>query len=297
MKFAELEKFLLNLRAERNFSPCTIRAYRSDLRFFYEFLEKQYSGYSISGVNRLVLRGYLARCSEFKRATFIRRLACMKTFFRYLLREGIVKSDPTRSITFPKKERRIPTVLSESEIEKLFSIDFDLKNSSKLRDFAMLEVLYSAGLRIEELVQLNTGDVDFLGGVIRVFGKGSRERVVPVGDRALNRLKDYLTVQGKWGKMYEDFGKPLFMNRSGKRISQRGARKRLKAVFSLLTREKKITPHTLRHTFATHLLNRGCDLKSVQEMLGHRSVSTTQGYTQVSRKFLKKSYERFHPRA
>ncbi|MFH1282760.1 MAG: site-specific tyrosine recombinase/integron integrase [bacterium] len=297
MSIPELDQFLLNLRVERNFSPHTIRAYRSDLNSFSQFLNKNYPDSTLKSVNRLVVRDFLTKLSSLRRSTYMRYLASLKAFFNYLLHEEIITVNPTLAISFPRKERRIPTVLSEDEMKRLFLVNLSAEDTSKLRDLAIIEVLYSTGIRIEELVQLNIGDVDFFGGMLRVFGKGSRERVVPIGAGALKRLKDYLVSNGNWSQSQKSNSEPVFLNHHKKRISQRGVRKRLSIMFKNLTKDKKITPHTMRHTFATHLLDRGCDLRSVQEMLGHRSVSTTQGYTHVSKKLLKSSYERFHPRA
>lgn len=293
--------FIQYLRAERNFSPHTIKAYRIDLIEFYEFLKENYPKIKIESCERLVLRDYYAHLqkSALKRSSVIRKIGALRSFYKYLAREEVIKKNPFLYLSTPKKEQRIPVFLSEMEIRELFSIP-----GINLRDKAMLEVLYSGGLRIDELISLNAGDIDFIGEMVRVWGKGNTERLVPIGEKALASVHDYLRERNEILKDSPDMKKndsgnsaALFLNVKGKRISTRGARKALHKWFITANAVKKISPHTLRHSFATHMLDHGCDLRSVQEMLGHKSLATTQIYTHVTAESLKKVYEKAHPRA
>lgn len=285
--------FLHYLRAERNYSEHTLTAYRTDLLAFMAFMKKRYTATKPEQASRLMLRDYFAHLQQqnYKRSSAIRKIAVLRSFFRYLAREEVVDKNPFLYLATPKREKRIPVFLSEEEVRGLFALP-----DVSLRDRGMLELLYSCGLRIEELVGMNAGDVDFFGGMARVWGKGSKERLVPVGDTALAVLKDYLRERGvAIGR--SGAPSPLFINYKGGRITGRGARKVLHNWFVSAGLRKKVSPHTLRHTFATHLLDRGCDLRSVQEMLGHKSLATTQIYTHVTAESLKRVYDKAHPRA
>src|SRR3989339_157851 len=287
--------FLQHLRAERGFSQHTWKAYKTDLAEFYEFLRKHYPEKKPEKCDRLIFRDYFSFLSKrgLSRASVIRKVAALRSFFKFLSREGLVEKNPFLYIATPKREKRIPVFLSEQEVRELFEV-----KGLSVRDRAMLEMLYSAGIRIEELVNLNSSDIDILGGMIRVFGKGSKERIVPVGDKSLKALHDYMAERGEILKNKPSaLSGALFLNRDGARISVRGARKTLHKWFLMAGINKKVSPHTLRHSFATHLLDRGCDLRSVQEMLGHKSLSTTQVYTHVTPESLKRVYEKAHPRA
>ncbi|MBN1824578.1 MAG: tyrosine recombinase XerC [Endomicrobiales bacterium] len=288
--------FLHYLRAERNYSANTIKAYEIDLTEFDDFLKKEYPGTGAADCEKFVIRDYFAKLQSrgIKRSSVIRKIAAMRSFYKFLERERKVNVNPMVHLSSPKKEKRIPVFLSEEEITRLFAIP-----NVRLRDRAMLELLYSGGLRIDELISLNDCDVDFLGSVVRVWGKGSKERIIPVGDQSLSVLREYMKKRKGRGRSERRTGgsEPLFLNKQGVRISSRGARKTLNQWFLLAGFKKKVSPHTLRHSFATHLLDRGCDLRSVQEMLGHKSLSTTQVYTHVTTESLKKVYEKAHPRA
>jgi integrase/recombinase XerC len=295
-KFAALEDphaagFLLYLRAERNYSPHTLKSYKADLREFYAFLKKNYPKARVHNCGRLVFRDYFSYLSarNLKRSSVIRKIAALRSFYKYLSREGLVDKNPFLYLSTPKKEKRIPVFLTEDEIRQLFSLP-----QIKPRDRAMLEVLYSGGLRIEELVSLNTGDIDFIQGLVRVWGKGSKERLVPIGDISMSVLNSYIKAKHEKATKPDS---PLFLNRFSKRLTSRGARKTLHQWFISAGFKKKVSPHTLRHSFATHLLDRGCDLRSVQEMLGHTSLATTQIYTHVTAESLKRVYDKAHPKA
>ena len=289
--------YLQYLRAERNYSPNTIKAYKTDILEFYEFLKNNYPKLGPEKCTKHVIRDYFSflQNSKLRRSSVIRKIEAVRSFFKYLALENLIEINPFLSLSTPKRESRIPVFLSEDEVRKLFDMP-----EINLRDRAMLELLYSCGLRISELVGLNASDVDFISGLVRVWGKGNRERVVPAGDTSLIALKRYQKAgQNKYsaGTRAQEASRGLFLNKSGSRISQRGARKAISRWFKLAGFTKKVSPHTLRHSFATHLLDRGADLRSVQEMLGHRSLATTQIYTHVTAESLKKVYDRAHPRA
>jgi len=282
--------YLQYLRAERNYSPNTVKAYRTDILGFHDFLKNNYPKLEPEKCSKLVIRDYFSHLGGLKlrRSSVIRKIEAVRSFYKYLTLEKLTDVNPFLSLSTPKRESRIPVFLSEEEVTAMFLIPGIGK-----RDRAMLELLYSCGLRISELVGLNWGDVDFFGGVVRVFGKGSRERMVPAGNVSLEALRQYQKEQARSG----DPSKPVFLNKSGIRISQRGARKAIHRWFMLAGFTKKVSPHTLRHSFATHMLDRGCDLRSVQEMLGHKSLATTQIYTHVTAESLKRVYDKAHPRA
>jgi len=294
---ASARNFLQYLRAERNYSPNTVKAYRTDVAGFYGFLERNYPGLAAEKCSKLVIRDFFSYLQGLKlrRSSVIRKIEAVRSFYKYLSLENLLEINPFLSLSTPKRESRIPVFLSEDEVKKLFLIP-----GINLRDRAMLELLYSCGLRISELVGLNWGDVDFISGVVRVWGKGSRERIVPAGEASLEALREYRKEQagrGPRGPRAEDPSKGIFLNKSHTRISQRGARKTIHRWFMLAGFTGKVSPHTLRHSFATHLLDRGCDLRSVQEMLGHKSLATTQIYTHVTAESLKRVYDKAHPRA
>lgn len=290
------EKFLRYLEGERNTSEHTRTAYRGDLAEFYKFLE----GRAPASVTRDDLRRYLAglstRTEPFSKRTIARKLASIRSFFRYLVREGYAKKNPASTVNNPKLEKRLPMVLDENEIDRLLGSPED--DVSGLRDRAILETLYSTGMRVSELVKLDVERVDFISGVCRVTGKGSKERLCPIGDKALRAIRAYLAKRGKVSKKE---AKAVFLNHSpngtGSRLTTRSVSRILDKYIERTCRRSGISPHTLRHSFATHLLNRGADLRSVQELLGHENLSTTQIYTHVSTARLKEAYDKAHPRA
>ena len=288
---SHVDRFLRFLEAEKNASPHTIKNYRSDLIEFFRFLGKN----SPSDVNYLAIRRFLAHLKEkdFLRATVSRKLACLKSFFKYLTREHLVTANPASGIATPKRERRLPSFLETKEVEHLLEAtkgdSWEIK-----RDRAILELLYSSGIRVSELVGLDWNDVDLLSGLIKVRGKGKKERIVPIGSCASDAIKGYM---GATTADSEIRSFPLFLNRSKTRLTDRSVRRIILKCAKRAALKKGISPHTLRHTFATHLLDRGADLRSVQELLGHAHLSTTQIYTHVSAKRLREAYDQAHPRA
>ncbi len=285
-----IDKFLNYLKVEKNMSGHTVLNYAVDLKDFAKFLGDEAD---INSVEYLTLRKFLAelKAKNYSKRTVARKLACLRSFFRFLYREGHVKSNSMLGISTPKLDKKLPIFLDEDEVSKLLEAP-DEKEASGLRDKAMLETIYSSGLRISELVGLNTDSIDFIGGVLKVFGKGKKERLVPIGDRALRCIRRYLEKRGDAKSR-----QAVFLNKSGTRITDRSVRRILKKYIHITSLRQDISPHTLRHSFATHLLNRGADLRSVQELLGHMNLSTTQIYTHVTSERLKSVYDKAHPRA
>ena len=290
-----IQRFLLYLRAERNASAHTLRAYKHDLGAFLAFLEARYPTASLERHQRLIVRDYLDALHQraLKRASILRAIAVLRAFFKFLVREELALQTPFVGLPMPKREKRLPRFLSEEEMARLLEMPRRSGRKAALRDGALLELLYSSGLRIQEACQLNVEDVDLLGGMVRVFGKGSRERLVPLGHWAQRTLHAYIESRPAGLRR----GAPLFLNHRGARLSDRGSRNIVGQWVQQAALRRKISPHAFRHSFATHLLDRGCDLRSVQEMLGHRSLVTTQNYTHVSQERLKKVYQQAHPRA
>ncbi len=289
-----LQKFLNYLKGEKNYSPHTILNYSHDLKEFFSFIGDA----SVEGIDKDKVRSYLAKLNAdgLSKRTVSRRMAALRTFYRFLVREGLVSKNPLASVRNPKQEKKLPIILDESDVSRL--LDAPSNDLDGRRDKAILETLYSTGMRVSELVSLDLDKVDFISGVCRVFGKGSKERLCPIGDRALKNIRQYLELRDQ---QIKKSSRAVFLNHSpnqrGSRLTDRSVRRTLLKYIDQTSRREKISPHTLRHSFATHLLNRGADLKSVQELLGHENLSTTQIYTHVSIERLKDAYGKAHPRA
>ena len=290
-----IDAYIRYLRLERNASPHTLRNYRSDLVQFLGFLHDPASGSParLKGIDRLVIRGYMAALQErgVGKRSLSRKISALRSFFRFLRREGLLDDNPARQVWLPRVEKRLPSFLTREEVESLLAAPSS-STLLGLRDRAILETLYSTGIRVGALVAMNRGDVDLIGDLVRVREKGKKERLCPLGSWAVRALRDYLKAFPEGGS-----GDPFFVNRSGRRLGAASVRKLLDKYIKQAAIGKKITPHALRHSFATHLLNAGADLRAVQELLGHESLSTTQIYTHVSQERLKKVYDRTHPRA
>lgn len=286
------DEFLRRLEHERNFSVHTLRAYRKDLEEFIEFLGGDPT------ISHIRLRGFLARLRQrgLSKSTTARKLAALRSFFRFLCREGVLKSNPVVGLRTPKKEKRLPNVLSAEEVERLLNTTSG-GESADLRDRAILETLYSAGMRVSELASLDVKDVDFFAEVATVMGKRRKERVCPLGSQALKALQAWLQQRGISMVQAPRCKEPLFVNQRGSRLTTRSIARILAKRLAGANLSARTTPHTLRHSFATHLLDRGADLRSVQELLGHASLSSTQIYTHLSAERLKQVYEKAHPRA
>jgi tyrosine recombinase XerC len=285
-----IEKFLRYLEIEKNYSAHTLLNYRLDLEDFERFL----AGAEIKSVDYLGLRKYLFVLKEknLSNRSVGRKLSTLRSFFRFLTREGYLKTNPITSLSSPKQEKRLPKFLTEEEARHLIEAAFgkDEKDIRGLRDRAVLETFYSTGMRISELVGLNREDLDFISGIAKVKGKGKKERIVPIGEAALRAIRKYLEKRKKQSAA-------IFLNKSGNRISSRGVRDIVEKYILRSGTRQGISAHTLRHSFATHLLNRGADLRSVQELLGHANLSTTQIYTHLTTERLKSVYDKAHPRA
>jgi integrase/recombinase XerC len=294
-----IARFLQYLQVERNCSTYTIKSYREDLEALAEYLTVRYGQPpSPEDIVTLDLRGYLSGLHEqgLAKSTIARRLASMRSFFRFGQREGWAKSNPAKPLRNPRKSRSLPHFLSSEELGKLLEAP-PASEMLGLRDRAILEVLYSAGLRVSELVGLNEGDLDLAAGIVRVRGKGKRERLSPVGSFAAQAVKQWLRVRRVSPREPEGRNAPLFVNRLGRRLTTRSVGRMLEKYLAITGLDRRTTPHTLRHSFATHLLDGGADIRSVQELLGHKSLVTTQIYTHVSTANLRAAYEKAHPRA
>ena len=286
-----IQKFITYLKIEKNASPHTITNYQIDLREFDESIKEK----PLDKIRHVDVRLFLARMKEknLSKRSVARKMACLRSFFRFLCREGYLKASPATGLQTPKQERRLPLFLDEDKMVRLIESP-DVSDVYGMRDRAILETLYSSGLRVSELVGLNKDNIDFISGVLKVFGKGKKERLAPIGDRALRAIKKY--IERLKPEDTKD-KKVVFLNKRNKRMTSRDVRRVVDKYIHKTSLSEKISPHSLRHSFATHLLNRGADLRSVQELLGHSNLSTTQIYTHVSTERLKSVYEKTHPRA
>lgn len=297
---AAKQRFLEYLRVERNASPLTLKSYGEDLDALAEYLTHLHGSRlpEPSQISTGELRGYLAGLTEagYAPTTISRRLASLRSFFKYGQREGWTKANPAKPLRNPRKRRKLPHFLSTEEIGRLLAAP-PANDPAGLRDRAILETMYSAGLRVSELVGLEDADIDFAAGVITVRGKGKRERLAPLGSYAQQALRAWLKVRKLDPRGPAPPRAPTFANRFGRRLTTRSVARMLEKYLKLTGLDQRTTPHTLRHSFATHLLDRGADIRSVQELLGHKSLTTTQIYTHVSTAGLRAVYERAHPRA
>lgn len=295
---SHVESFIRHLQVEKGVSAHTLRSYLSDLRQFEDFLrslsfesaEKEPDLRDIDGVT---LRSFLGTLYQrrLQNNTVARKLSTLKSFFHFLCREKILDHNPARHVLSPRRPQSLPNFVPEAELERFFD-GFRPVSEAQVRDRAILETLYATGVRIGELVSANLGDLQ--DGWLRVLGKGRKERLVPVGEAALEAVAAYLPVRQSWLASGEE---ALFVNRRGRRLTSRGIRNLVYHYLEGRGVKGKVGPHSLRHSMATHLLDRGADLRSIQEMLGHASLATTQRYTHVTQERLKEVYEKAHPRA
>jgi integrase/recombinase XerD len=291
-----IERFIHYLAVERGLAMNTLESYQRDLIGYVKFIQKN----GISDLNqtrRANIISYLAELQRNGRATstISRNLASMRAFYGFMLRDGLIDGDPTTNLESPKIEKRLPKVLTVDEVESLLEGP-DGGAVAGIRDKAMLELLYATGIRVSELVALNISDVNLNMGFLKCYGKGSKERIIPLGTMALKTVSDYL-MRSRVKLIRDQSEESLFLNHHGQRLSRQGFWKIIKKYAYAARIEKEITPHTLRHSFATHLLENGADLRSVQEMLGHADISTTQIYTHLTKSRLKEVYAKTHPRA
>ncbi|MFT5424204.1 MAG: integrase/recombinase XerC [Phycisphaerales bacterium] len=329
------ESFSSYLTDERHFSPYTARCYGADLRQFIEYLSDEFGlenerdvetdalrrrenpsqvagtiarpsiTEKICEADSDLIRGFLSHLSEnqYSPATMARKIATLRSFYKWAHRTGIVASNPMTLIRTPRQTKRLPKAISIEQVEQLLSAPSDTDVLGR-RDRAMLETLYSTGIRVSELVGLNISDLDLEGEAMHVRGKGKKERLVPLGSHALGAIRSYIEMLKQDPRFVNNFdgngvgeSLPMFLNKHGKRLSSRSVRRKLDKYLREIGLDPSISPHTLRHSFATHLLDNGADLRSVQELLGHQSLSTTQVYTHLSAKRVQDSYDQAHPRA
>jgi len=293
-------RFLTYLEVERNASQLTVKSYREDLTALADYLTEARGGLcpTPGEITMLELRGYVAALHEagYAQTTVARRLASLRSFFRFGQREGWVKANPAKPLRNPRKPRRLPHFLSTEEIGRLL-VSPPNSNPMGLRDRAILETMYSAGLRVSEVVGLDESDLDFEAGIVRVRGKGRKERLAPIGSYAVQALRRWLKVRRLSPREPQGPQAPIFLNKFGRRLTTRSVARMLEKYLRRSGLDLRTTPHSLRHSFATHLLDRGADIRSVQELLGHKSLITTQIYTHVSTAGLREVYQRAHPRA
>jgi integrase/recombinase XerC len=281
--------FLRYLKTEKNVSPNTERSYLSDLEQLFDFLGET----DLSAVDHQVLRQFLAHLMKLKvrKSSIARKLSAIRSFFKYLVREGILTTNPARLVATPRQEKRLPALLTVDDAQRLMEAPKG-DDDSRFRDRAVLETLYSTGVRAGELIGINHEDINRHDRLIRIRGKGRKERIVPVGKRALEAIEAYSAQKSGRAK-----SPAVFTNASGKRLTARTVQRILENYRKKLGLPQKASPHTLRHSFATHMLESGADLRAIQELLGHASLSTTQRYTHVNLDSLMETYDKAHPRA
>jgi integrase/recombinase XerC len=298
-----IQQYSEHLRTERNVSPHTLRNYLSDLAQFHQFLRERElcldstGNVDVGKVDIHIVRAFLAALTrDRKKSSIGRKLAALKGFFRYLVANKHIDKDPLLLIHSPKQEKPLPTFLSVDDVFQLLG-GIKIKTGLDVRDLAVLEGFYSTGVRVSELVGLNWADIDFQLGIVRVVGKGSKERIVPIGEIALAALRDYAQEQRKKWNLSCRGETPVFLNNRGERITTRSVARIVEKHLKQAGIQIRMGPHGLRHSFATHLLNSGADLRVIQELLGHASLSTTQRYTHLNLDQLTAVYDKAHPRA
>lgn len=293
----QIIKYQNELRAT-GASRHTIKAYISDLNQFFDFIERFFDGGKIepANVNRLMVRDYLRELSQNKRCnkTLSRKMTAINNFFIFAVRQKLVKSNPLTGMSMPKTESYVPTYFTEKEMITLLQIP-DLQSKFGIRNRAIMELMYSSGLRISEIAGCRLKDIDLKKGMIKVLGKGNKERIVPLGKPAIESLLSYDRIRYKFLSRFSD--ESFFLSKSGRPLVPDEIRAILDRYIRLVARTKGYSPHTIRHSFATHLLSRGADLRAIQEMLGHSNLSTTEKYTHVSHTDLLKVYKQAHPRS
>ena len=297
-----IDNFLNYLAVERGFSENTIAAYQNDLHQLASFVEEEAAKRGTippwASFDRQSMLSYLLGLKERKYAatTVARKVAAIKSFFGFLVAEGILRDNPMQGVSSAKVGKSLPKPISISQVHRLLEQPTKLSTPEAKRDGAMLELLYATGMRVSELVSLNLADIDTEGGYVRCFGKGHKERLIPIAPRAALTVKEYLT-EARPHLAHNSDEKALFLNRRGERLTRQGLWQILKGYAKSAELGTEITPHTLRHSFATHMLSGGADLRSVQELLGHANISTTQVYTHLTTEHIRRAYESSHPRA
>lgn len=296
-----INKFLTYLEKQKKYSKHTILSYEDDLIQMNDFLSKHFSGdYTLNQIDNLTIRLFLGELVDLKltKKSIARKLSAIKSFFRYLTREKIVAANPALNISSPKLPKKLPSFLDEASIAKMMELP-DVSTVIGLRDKAILELLYSTGIRLQELISINLGDVNYDKSTLKVFGKGKKVRIVPFGSKAKEALKKYLERRRELYSQFTDTDceMALFLSNKGKRMYPKGVYNIVSYYIQKVSDIERKSPHVIRHTFATHLLNRGADLKAVKELLGHESLSTTQIYTHLTIDHIKKIYNQAHPKS
>jgi integrase/recombinase XerC len=303
---SEVADYLDHLAKERDVSPNTVRAYERDLSEFVEFLGKYYGGsaWSWQGIDRIAMRAFLGQLSKrgLSKRSMARTLSAIRSFYKYLHRNEIVEANPARAVGAPRLEKYLPAYLDRAQIALLFQMA-EVRawegNFVDVRNLAILELFYSTGMRLSELQGLSRGELDLVSQQVKVRGKGRKERIIPIGDHAMLAIRNY---ESKRDELLRTMGpkadrNAVFLARTGKRIGVRAVQKVVTNFLKEIDEDAGLSVHSLRHTFATHLLDAGADLRAVQELLGHASISTTQIYTHTSIERLKQVYDKAHPRA
>lgn len=294
-----LEAFKIFLQKERGYSEFTLKSYSKDLQQFFDFitLNGRRPAPDVKEINSNSIKNFTINLSRrgVSNRSIRRKISTLKTFFKYLVREEVIQKNPVAVIETPKIEKKLPKFLTEEEIEKTIS---SLKGSDKysIRDKALIELIYGCGLRLREVESLNLNALDFKKKLVKVLGKGSKERIVPLGEHAVEALNEYIKIRGEFLKKKSDTG-VLFLNKSGGRISARSIERIIERRFLKFSEGELIRPHRLRHSFASHMVNRGANIRGVKELLGHRSLSTTQIYTHLTPARLRDIYRKAHPRS
>jgi integrase/recombinase XerC len=301
MEKEKIQQFLKFLKVERNLPANTVTSYSTDLEQFNKFLSKHYPNVKLEQIQTPHIRDFLTTLhgDGYSSSSIGRKIAALRSFFKFAIRNELIISNPCSLISSPKKKGVLPEPMSVQEMESVLS--FSSHGRLSIRDKAILETLYSSGVRVSELVGMNVDSVDFVGGTIKVRGKGRKERIVPIGDKALEALSEYFNERGSFFVLKRNdvhiSKEALFLNNWGGRLSAESVKKTVHNYIKAAAIKKNVSAHSFRHSFATHLLERGADLRMVQELLGHASLSTTQIYTHLTTKRLKKVYDKTHPRA
>ena len=293
-----VEDFLSYIAVERGYSDNTLAAYRNDLSQFTQYLAGRTDVHDWASVGQDVIVDYVLNLREraYSSATVARKVAAIRSFFHFLVAEGDIRQDPTVALDAPRVKKRLPHALSQDDVDRLLAAPGEVKGPKGLRDSALIELLYATGMRVSEIVALNVDDVNIASASVRCFGKGGKERIIPIYGRAVAAVRAYLD-EGRVAYLRDRQNKALFLNARGTRLTRQGLWLIIKEYVADAGIEAEVTPHTLRHSFATHLLDGGVGLREVQQLLGHSNVSTTQIYTHVSTARLREVYDQSHPRA